>query len=49
MGRLKSWTDYTLRQRRDFIDALIAEMNQAGVNTPKYFEILSGMEREKTE
>jgi hypothetical protein len=44
MGRLLSWSDYTLRQRRETIDRLIAEMVQAGVNTPKFFEILEGMD-----
>lgn len=47
MGRLKSWADYTIKERRETIDRLIAEMDQAGVNTPKYHEILSGMERRK--
>jgi len=47
MGRLKSWADYTLKERRETMDRLISEMNQAGVNTPKYQEILSGMERKK--
>ena len=44
MGRLLSWSDYTLRQRRETIDRLIAEMVQAGVNTPKFAEIIAGME-----
>ena len=47
MGRLKSWADYTLKERRETMDRLISEMNQAGVNTPKYQEILSGMERKQ--
>lgn len=47
MGRLKSWTDYTLRQRRETLDRLISEMIQVGVNTKKFFEILKGMEGEK--
>lgn len=45
MGRLKSWADYTIKERRETIDRLIAEMDQAGVNTPKYQEIRAGMER----
>jgi hypothetical protein len=43
LGRLKSWSDYTLKERRNAIDNLIAEMKQAGVNTKKFFEILDGM------
>lgn len=44
MGRLKSWSDYTVKQRTETIDRLISEMDQAGVNTPKYQEIRKGME-----
>jgi hypothetical protein len=44
LGRLKSWSDYTVKQRTETIDRLIAEMDQAGVNTPKYQEIRKGME-----
>lgn len=44
LGRLKSWSDYTMKQRREFIDALISEMMQAGVNSKKFHEILEGME-----
>jgi hypothetical protein len=47
MGRLKSWADYTLKERRETMDRLISEMNQAGVNTTKYQEILIGMERKQ--
>jgi hypothetical protein len=47
MGRLKSWADYTLKERRESIDRLIAEMVQAGVNTPKMEEIIAGMESGK--
>jgi hypothetical protein len=47
MGRLVSWSEYTLKQRRETIDRLIAEMVQAGVNTPKFYEILEGMDHEK--
>ena len=42
-GRLKSWSKYTMKQRKNCIDALISEMHQAGVNTPKFDEILRGM------
>ena len=43
-GRLKSWADYTKKERRETMDKLIAEMHQVGVNTPKFQEILQGME-----
>jgi len=42
--RLKSWHDYTKKERQMAIDNLIAEMHQAGVQTFKFYEILSGME-----
>lgn len=44
-GRVKSWSDYTLKQRRDFIDNLIAEMHTVGVQSKKFYEILEGMEK----
>jgi hypothetical protein len=44
-GRLKSWTDYTKRERMKTLDNLIAEMIQAGVNSKKFREIMDGMER----
>jgi len=43
-GRLKSWADYTKRQRMETITKLIAEMHEVGVNSPKFYEILEGME-----
>jgi len=43
-GRLKSWSDYTKKERRETMDKLISEMHQAGVQTAKFNEILSGME-----
>lgn len=43
-GRLKSWADYTLKQRRLTIDRLISSMHQAGVQTKRFNEILQGME-----
>lgn len=43
MGRLLSWSEYTLKQRRETIDKLIAEMVEAGVNTAKFAEIIEGM------
>ncbi len=42
-GRLKSWADYTKKERRETLDRLISEMIQAGVNTPKFEEILEGL------
>jgi hypothetical protein len=47
IGKLKSWSDYTKKERTETIDRLIAEMIQAGVNTRKFSEILEGMEAEK--
>jgi hypothetical protein len=43
-GRLKSWADYTKKERTESISRLIAEMEEVGVNTPKYREILEGMQ-----
>ena len=42
-GRLKSWADYTKKERTETIDRLISEMHQAGVNSTKFSEILEGM------
>ena len=42
-GKLKSWSKYTQKQRKQTIDNLIAEMLQAGVNSKKFQEILKGM------
>jgi hypothetical protein len=47
-GRLKSWTQYTNKQRRKFIDALIDEMFAVGVSSKKFDEILQGMDYEST-
>jgi hypothetical protein len=44
-GRLKSWGDYTKKERRESIDRVIAEMIQAGVNSKKFDEILEGLRR----
>jgi predicted transcriptional regulator len=41
---LKSLRDYTKKERMDFISNLIAQMEMVGVDTPKYREILQGME-----
>jgi len=43
--RLKSWRDYTKKERMETIDRLIAEMIQAGVNTKKFNEILDQLEK----
>ena len=42
-GHLKSWRDYTKKERRDTMDKLISEMHQVGVNSAKFHEILEGM------
>jgi hypothetical protein len=42
-GTLKSWAEYTKKERRDAIDRLISTMDQAGVNTRKYQEIIAGL------
>ena len=43
--RLKSWSDYSKRERKETIDKLVAEMFLVGVNTKKFYEILEGMEQ----
>jgi hypothetical protein len=43
LGKLKSWADYSKKERRYAIDRLISTMDQAGVNTRKYQEILEGL------
>lgn len=45
-GKLKSWSDYTLKERKNTIDNLLAEMDNAGVNSKKYQEIREGMQHE---
>ena len=42
--RLKSWSDYTKKERMEAIDRLVAEMFQAGVDSKKFYEILDGMQ-----
>ena len=42
--RLKSWSDYTKRERQETISRLIAEMIQAGVHAKKFYEILDQLE-----
>ena len=46
--RVKSWTRYTKKERKESIDRLIAEMIQAGVNSRKFEEILQGLEGSPT-
>lgn len=47
LGKLKSWAEYTKKERRDAIDRLISTMDQAGVNTRKYQEIIAGLNESK--
>ena len=42
-GRLKSWSKYTKKQRRDMLDRLIAEMMAAGCNSRKFNEIMQNL------
>ena len=42
-GKLKSWSSYTKKQRKETIDNVISEMLQAGVNTKKFEEIMKGL------
>lgn len=42
-GKLKSWAEYTKKERTETIDRLISTMHQAGVNSPKFAEILEGL------
>lgn len=44
MGKLKSWARYTKKERMAAIDALVAEMHQAGVSSQKFDEILMGLD-----
>jgi hypothetical protein len=41
---LKSWADYTRKERTETIDRLVAAMIQSGCSSPKFEEILRGME-----
>jgi hypothetical protein len=43
-GRLKSWTDYTKKERRKTMDSLIVEMKMVGLNSKKFDQILEGMQ-----
>ncbi|MEI8095908.1 MAG: hypothetical protein WCG80_16990 [Spirochaetales bacterium] len=42
-GRVKSWTEYTKKERTEAIDRLISTMHQAGVQSAKFEEIMSGL------
>jgi hypothetical protein len=42
---VKSWGDYTKRERMESIDRLISEMIQAGVDSRKFHEILTQLEK----
>ncbi len=46
-GRLKSWSDYTKKERMKTMDNLISEMHQVGIVSKKFMEILEGMESDK--
>jgi hypothetical protein len=42
-GKLKSWADYTKKERRETIDRLVSAMIQSGVNSKRFDEIVAGM------
>jgi len=44
-GKLKSWSDYSKKQRTETIDNVISEMLQSGVNSKKFEEIMKGLEK----
>ena len=43
--RLRSWRDYSKKERTETIDRVISEMIQAGINSKKFEEILQGLEK----
>ena len=45
-GKLKSWSDYTNKQRQNTIDNVIDDMISNGVNTKKFQEIMEGLKSE---
>ena len=47
--QLKSWADYTKKERQLTIDNLINEMFQVGVNNSRFNEILQGMQDREAE
>ena len=42
-GKLKSWSDYSKKERMKTMDILIKEMLQVGVSSKKFDEILEGI------
>jgi hypothetical protein len=46
LGKLKSWSNYSKKQRMRTIDNLISEMQQVGINSKKFEEILKGINHE---
>jgi len=47
--RIKSWSRYSKKERKEAIDRLIAEMETVGVQSKKFYEILQGMENKQEE
>ena len=47
-GKLKSWSNYTVKQRMRLIDTLIDDVKANGVDTKKFDEILEGMQDEQS-
>ena len=47
LGKLKSWTRYTVGQRKKVIDNLADEMIKCGVNSKKFDEILRGLDEKR--
>jgi hypothetical protein len=45
LGVLKSWSDYSRKERTNCIDLLIAEMKTAGVSSKKFFQLLDTLEK----
>jgi len=44
-GNLKSWSDYTRKERKETIDKLIAQMKMENVQSRKFNDILQTLER----
>ena len=45
-GKLKSWIDYTKKERQQTIDNLLDDIRACGCNTPKMDMIIEGMQDE---
>ena len=43
VGKLKSFSKYSVKQMSDFVDNLIDDMASAGVNSKKFYQIVDGM------